>query len=144
MWFRVDRGTRCLSKVIKAPIWKEDVHVIDAPSPKRKSPEERSEDAGLDAEAQAHMLEEIAAKEQKANQMLQDAKVSCDIMRQEAQNECDKLMADAQEELENLKNQAREAGHQEGFEAGEKEGKEQALQEMQEAMRSGGNDDEHS
>lgn len=124
-----------MSKVIKAPIWKEDVHVIDAPSPKRKSPEERSEDAGLDAEAQAHMLEEIAAKEQKANQMLQDAKVSCDIMRQEAQNECDKLMADAQEELENLKNQAREAGHQEGFEAGEKEGKEQALQEMQEAIK---------
>lgn len=124
-----------MSKVIKAPIWKEDVHVIDVPSSKKTSQTEVPENSAFDAEAQERMLEEIAEKEQQVSRMLQEARVSCDIMRQEAQKEHDRLIADAQEEIERLRNQARDAGHQEGFDVGKKEGREQALREMQEAIK---------
>lgn len=122
-----------MSKVIKAPVWKEDVHVIRAPS-SSGSPGEKAEETGLDAEAGMRMMAEIAEKEKKADQMLQDAKVSCDIMLQEAQSERDKLLSEARKEVEELRSQAREAGHQEGFEEGKREGKEAALQEMKDAI----------
>ena len=122
-----------MSKVIKAPVWKEDVHVIRAPS-SPGSPGEKAEETGLDAEAGMRMMAEIAEKEKKADQMLQDAKVSCDIMLQEAQSERDKLLSEARKEVEDLRSQAREAGHQEGFEEGKREGKEAALQEMKDAI----------
>lgn len=122
-----------MSKVIKAPVWKEDVHVIRAPS-STGSHGEKAEEPGLDAEAGMRMMAEIAEKEKKADQMLQDAKVSCDIMLQEAQSERDKILSEARKEVEDLRSQAREAGHQEGFEEGKREGKEAALQEMKDAI----------
>jgi len=122
-----------LSKVIKAPVWKEDVHVIRTPSPAGVHGT-ALEETGVDPEARTRMMAEIAEKEKKADQMLQDAKVSCDIMLQEAQSEHDRILSEAQQEVEELRNQAREAGHKEGFEEGKKEGKEAALQEMKETL----------
>ena len=130
----MDRGTKCLSKVIKAPIWKEDVHRIETPNTKQEA-EEPKEKPSFDVEAQERMMAEIAAKEAQASQILEEAKASCDRMKREAQQEHDKLLSDAREEIDSLRGQAKEAGHKEGFEAGHAEGREQALREMEETIR---------
>lgn len=130
-----------MSKVIKAPIWKEGTRIIDTPPPRTKKaapPAEHSEGEGqlaLDDDAREQALEGIAEKEKRASQMLQDAKVSCDIMKQEAQDEHDRLIAEAQAQIEEMREKAREEGRKEGYEAGHDEGKEAALKEMQEAIK---------
>lgn len=125
-----------MSKVIKAPIWQENVHVIESPNA-RKNDEKPvvAAEPSLDLEAQERMLDEIIAREERASRMLQEARVSCDIMRQEAQNEHDRLIAEANSKIDEIKKQAEEAGHEEGFEAGREEGKKQALREMQDAIQ---------
>lgn len=125
-----------MSKVIKAPIWREDARVIGTPQEKKgREPAEEEVVPGFDEEAQKRMLEEIAEKEQRASQMLQDARVSSDMIKQEAQNEHDRLIEEAHSQVESIKEKAREEGKKEGFEAGIAEGKEQALQEMQDAVK---------
>lgn len=123
-----------MSKVIKAPIWKEDVHLIQN-TPSGNIPAEAEDAPSFDVEAQERMLAEIAAKEEQVSQMLEDARASCDRMREDARQEREKLLADAREEIASLREQAKEAGHREGFGEGQAEGREQALQEMKDAIR---------
>lgn len=125
-----------MSRVIKAAIWEENPHLIHTPEPPK--PEEKAaEDSGLDEEARARMLAEIAAKEQRAIQLLKDAKVDAEIIRQEANAERERLLAEAQEQIEQKKEEAAQLGRQEGYEAGYKDGEAKIREEMADAIAQG-------
>ena len=125
-----------MSRVIKAAIWEENPHLIHPPEPP-KSEKAAVEDNGLDEEARTRMLAEIAAKEQRAIQLLKDAKVDAEILKQEAMAECERMKTEAQAEIEQAKNEAIEAGHQEGYEAGYKDGEAKVREEMAENIANG-------
>ena len=118
-----------MSRVIKAAIWEENPHLIHTPEPPK--PEAyAAENFGIDEEAQARMLAEIAAKEQRAIQLLKDAKVDAEIMRQEAKADCERMKAEAQQEIQDAKEEAIKQGHQEGYEEGLKDGEAKIREEM--------------
>ena len=118
-----------MSRVIKAAIWEENPHLIHTPEPP-KPEASAAENFGIDEEAQARMLAEIAAKEQRAIQLLKDAKVDAEIMRQEAKAECERMKAEAQQEIQDAKEEAIKQGHQEGYEEGLKDGEAKIREEM--------------
>lgn len=120
-----------MSKVIKAAIWKDSPHYIDAPEP---LPEAVSTEAGTDDEALSHMMAEIAQKEQRASDMLREAQVNAEIIRQEAQVERDQLLEDAQQQIEKLKEQAQQEGRQKGYEAGHADGEQKVREELKDII----------
>ena len=125
-----------MSRVIKAAIWEENPHLIHTPEPPK--PEEKAaEDNGLDEEARARMLAEIAAKEQRAIQLLKDAKVDAEIVKQEAKAERNRLLAEAQKEIEKKKEEAAEIGRQEGYEAGYRDGEAKVREELADIIAEG-------
>ncbi|BAL82247.1 putative flagellar assembly protein FliH [Selenomonas ruminantium subsp. lactilytica TAM6421] len=125
-----------MSRVIKAAIWEENPHLIHTPEPPK--PEEKAaEDNGLDEEACARMLAEIAAKEQRAIQLLKDAKVDAEIIKQEAKAERDRYLAEAQKEIDQKKEEAAEIGRQEGYEAGYKDGEAKVREELADIIAQG-------
>ena len=125
-----------MSRVIKAAIWEENPHLIHTPEPPK--PEEKAaEDNGLDEETRTRMLAEIAAKEQRAIQMLKDAKVDAEIIRQEARAERSRLLAEAKEEIEQKRMEAMDAGHQEGYDEGYKAGEAKIREELADQLAEG-------
>ena len=56
-----------MSKVIKAAVWKDNPHFIDTPEPPKQ---ESVADMTMDDEARAHIMAEIARKEQRASEEL--------------------------------------------------------------------------
>ena len=125
-----------MSRVIKAAIWEGNPHLIHTPEPPK--PEEKAaEDNGLDEETRTRMLAEIAAKEQRAIQLLKDAKVDAEIIKQEAKAERNRLLAEAQKEIERKKEEAAEIGRQEGYEAGYKDGEAKVREEMADILVQG-------
>lgn len=125
-----------MSRVIKAAIWEENPHLIHTPEP-HKPEAETEEDGGLDEETRARMLAEIAAKEQRAIQLLKDAKVDAEILKQEARAECDRMLEEAQEQIAMMKDEAVQQGKQEGYEAGYKDGEAKVREEMADVMAEG-------
>lgn len=123
-----------MSKVIKAAVWKDGPHFIDAPEPLPQQ-EAVPADASLSDEALTHMMAEIAQKEQRATDVLREARVQADIIRQEAQSEHDKLLQDARQQIEELKKQAQQEGRREGYEAGHADGEQKVREEMADAIR---------
>lgn len=122
-----------MSRVIRGAVWKENPHCISTPKPPK--PEVvADEENTLDEAATQRMLAEIAAKEQRASDMLKDAQVNAEIIRQQAQTERDNMLAEAQQEIEQLKEQAQIAGRQAGYEAGHADGEAKAREEMQEIL----------
>ena len=114
-----------------------------------KIPAAQEEDDGeqtpkIDEEAQARMLEEIAAKEQRAIQKLKDAETQASIMKQEAENEREQILKDAREEIERAKAEAAEAGGKEGYDEGYQKGLEAARKEMEEAIINANKKAEHT
>ncbi|MCR5756599.1 MAG: flagellar assembly protein FliH [Selenomonas sp.] len=125
-----------MSRVIKAAIWEENPHLIHTPEPpKPEAP--AAEKLGIDEEAQARMLAEIAAKEQRAIQLLKDAKVDAEIIKQEAHAECKRMQAEAQAEIQEAREEAVQQGHQEGYDAGYKDGEAKIREEMAETIAAG-------
>lgn len=120
-----------MSKVIKAAAWRERPKIIEAPRRQTRAAEEADAPGAFDADAQQRMLAEIAAKEQHADELLRNAQTESQVLRQEAQNECDRLREETEQECEELKEEARKQGHQEGFAAGEAEGREKAQKDME-------------
>jgi len=125
-----------LSRVIKAAIWEENPHLIHTPEPP-KPEADAAESNGLDEETRTRMLAEIAAKEQRAIQLLKDAKVDAEILRQEAKAECERMKAEAQAEIDKAKEDAAQLGRQEGYEAGYKDGEAKVREEMADAIAAG-------
>lgn len=125
-----------MSRVIKAAIWEENPHLIHTPEPPK--PEvQAAEDTGLDEETRTRMLAEIAAKEQRAIQLLKDAKVDAEILKQEARAECDRMKEEAQEDIERAKEEAAEQGRQEGYADGYKDGEAKIREEMADTIAQG-------
>ena len=94
-----------------------------------------TEEPGIDEETLQRMLEEIAAKEQRAIDKLKEAEVKAGIMRQEIQNECDELMNQANKEAETIRKQAREEGHAEGLQQGRADGEKAVRKELEQTIR---------
>ena len=117
-----------MSRVIKAAVWKEKPHLIDTPEPPKTT---ESVDIRLDDESMNHMMAEIAAKEQRASDMLNDAKINAEIIKQEATAEHDKIIEAAKAEAAELKEKAQQEGRLEGFNAGHAEGEQKIREEMQ-------------
>ena len=139
-----------MSKIIKYAVWQEEPRYIgEVPEPESE-PEEEKEDAGeeaaekkpsepegpkFDEEAQAQMLAEVAAKEERAEQMLQEAREASESLREEAQAEHDRIIAEAQAEVEKLKAAAKEEAHAEGLAEGHEEGLAKAREEMERELK---------
>ncbi len=127
-----------MSKVIKAPVFKDDPRAIEtpkaAPEPVAADGNAETENDDFNDETRAAMLQEIAAKEDRANQLLRDAQVQADILRQNAQTDYDKRMNEVQAEIDAQREEARQQGHDEGFAEGKAEGTEQAKKDMADAM----------
>lgn len=123
-----------MSRVIKAAVWRDEPHIIEPPNAK-KSSDGGDALAGMDEEAYSQKLAEIAEKEQQARKILQEAKVSCDMMKQEAEEQRDRILMEAKQECEVLRSQAREEGHKEGFRAGREEGAAKIREEMQDTIK---------
>ena len=122
-----------MSRVIKAADWQEKPLRIATPDPP-KAPPMADAEGGFDEEAQQHMLAEIAAKEQRASQLLKDAQVQADILHQQAQDDYDQKLKAAQTEIDTAREKARQAGHDEGWQVGHDEGAQAVRQEMQQQV----------
>ena len=120
-----------MSKVIKYPVWNEAPHHIEAPTAPPKPPPEAEEEPVVDEEAMARMMAEIAAKEQRAQDMLKEAERSAALLKQEGQAEYDRLIEEAQKEIEALKAEARSKGYEDGMRQGREDGEQGVRQEMQ-------------
>src|SRR5574344_1231491 len=89
----------------------------------------------MDDETRDHMMAEIAAKEQRASEMLREAQVNAEIIRQEAQAKHDRLLESAEQQIADLKEQAQQDGRREGYEAGHADGEQKVREEMAEAIQ---------
>lgn len=120
-----------MSKVIKYPVWNEAPHHIEAPTAPPKPPPEAEEEPVVDDEAMARMMAEIAAKEQRVQDMLKEAESSAALLKQEGQAEYDRLIEEAQKEIEALRAEARSKGYEDGMRQGREDGEQGVRQEMQ-------------
>ena len=116
-----------MSRVLKGVVWHDDPHIVDAPKFERPVAVESVE---MDDETRENIMQNIRQKEERADQMLKDAKIASEIMKQEARTEADKLLEETNQQIEQIKNEAKEAGREEGLEIGRKEGTEQIKQEQ--------------
>ena len=121
-----------MSRVIKAAVWKDNPHLINTPEP---PPPQVVAAAMMDDETRDRMMAEIAAKEQRATEMIKEASVNAEIIRQEAQAEHDRLLELAQQQITELKEKAQQEGRREGYEAGHKDGEQKVREEMEAAIR---------
>ena len=121
-----------MSKVIKAAVWKDNPYLINTPKP--PAPEVQAA-VMMDDETRDRMMAEIAAKEQRASEMLREAQVNADIIRQEAQAEHDRLLESTQQQIADLKERAQQNGRREGYEAGYADGEQKVREEMAETIR---------
>lgn len=118
-----------MSRVLKGVVWQDDPHVVDVPKFERPVVEDPV-DVDMDDETKENIMRNIRQKEERADQMLKDAKIASEIIKQEGRSEADKLIEEAKQQADQIKNEAREAGHQEGLEIGRKEGLEQIKEEQ--------------
>lgn len=85
--------------------------------------------------SQAMQMEAILEKEKQAETMLQEAKASCAMLQQEAQEKQQEIIEQARQQAEQLKEDAKAAGHEEGFTAGHAEGMTKAKEECAATIR---------
>ncbi|WP_051533572.1 FliH/SctL family protein [Anaerovibrio sp. RM50] len=100
--------------------------------PKFERPKEpvEEETPEMSEEVRENIMANIRRKEEAAIQKLKDAEIAGEITRQEARAEAERIISEATTQADKIKEEAREAGHQEGFEAGRKEGMEQIKEEQ--------------
>ena len=123
-----------MSRVIKAAVWEENPHLIDAPPPPPPSREE-GEEEGVSEETVQYLLARIEAREQAMDERVKEAEIHVAVLRGEAEEERDRLLSEAQKQIENDRAEARAAGHAEGFAAGHAEGEAAVREEMAELIR---------
>jgi flagellar assembly protein FliH len=90
--------------------------------------------SAMDAQSQDLMLATIREKEERAERLLKEAKISCEILKQETRQKQEDLLKEAQEQAEAMKTEAREAGHSEGLAAGREEGIAQIREEQKQLL----------
>ena len=116
-----------MSRVLKGVVWQEEPHIVDTPKFERPAVEEAVD---MDDETRENIMRNIRQKEERADQMLKDAKIASEIIKQEARTEADKLVEEARQQADQIQNEAKEAGRQEGIELGRQEGMEQIKEEQ--------------
>ena len=121
-----------MSKVIKAAVWKDEARSIEAPPP---PPKPKEEIPPLGEAAQAHMMAEIRAKEDRASEMLRDAQIRAQIMEQEARAECDQMKETVAAEIDAEREEAQRQGHEEGVQIGREEGERLIREEMADQVK---------
>ncbi len=97
--------------------------------------EGENEGEKIDQETLNTMLAEIAAKEQRAIEKLKDADIQANILKQQAQSEHDAIIADAKQEALTIKEDAKNAGHEEGFQQGRVDGEKAVREELTEIVK---------
>lgn len=125
---------RCLSKIIKGIVWSDDPRIISVP--KHDVEEVRSETERMSDQAYQDMMANLMAREERAAQMLHDAKIESEIIKSKAleegqakaKAEADELMNTTRQQLEQeadeLKRTTYETAYKEGYEKGQQEGEE--------------------
>lgn len=125
---------RCLSKIIKGIVWSDDPRIISVP--KHDVEDVRSETERMSDQAYQDMMANLMAREERAAQMLHDAKIESEIIKSKAleegqakaKAEADELMSTTRQQLEQeadeLKRTTYEAAYKEGYEKGQQEGEE--------------------
>lgn len=144
MLLLVAEEMRCLSRVIKGIVWSDDPRVISVSGTKsQQSDMERMSD-----QAYQDMIMNLRAREERAEKMLRDAKIECEIIkndalqqgRMQAQAEADELMNNvrrqAEAEAEEIKRTTYEAAYKEGLEKGRQDGEEAVRTEQQHIINS--------
>ncbi|ERL03601.1 FliH/SctL family protein [Mitsuokella sp. oral taxon 131] len=121
-----------MSKVIKAAIWNDEACSIEAPPP---PPPPQDAVPVLDAGAQARMMAEIRAKEDRANEMLKNAQIRAQILKQEAQAECEQMKKTVAHEIDAEREEAQKEGHEEGLRIGREEGEKLVREEMEDFIK---------
>jgi len=119
-----------LSRVIKSAVWQTEPRVVEAPP----APVVEQAPVVMDAQSQELMMATIQEKEERAEKLLKETKISCEIMKQETRQKQEELLQEAQTQAETLKEEARQAGHEEGVSAGREEGAAQIRQEQQQIL----------
>lgn len=125
---------RCLSKIIKGIVWSDDPRIISVP--KHDVEDVRSETERMSDQAYQDMMANLMAREERAAQMLHDAKIESEIIKSKAleegqakaKAEADELMSTTRQQLEQeadeLKRTTYETAYKEGYEKGQQEGEE--------------------
>lgn len=137
-----------MSKIIKAADWKERPVVIETPKPPEPEQETEPEDGAaekrpaVDEAALKRRLDAAAEKEKQAEAVLEKAKADAEAIKQEAEAEKkqaasdrERLLDEAHQEAEELRQDAIRKGHDEGYQAGEEEGKAEAKKQMADAIQ---------
>ena len=123
-----------MSRVIKAAVWEENPHLIDAPPPP-PPPRAEGEEEGLTEEAVQNLLARIAEREQAMDERVKETEIRIAVLRGEAEEERERLLAEAHTKIEEECEAARARGHAEGFAAGHAEGEAAVREEMAELVR---------
>ena len=116
-----------MSRVIKAAIWQTKPRIVDAPPPPPPRPKEEA--VTLTEESRQSIMDTIREKEENADRLLREAKISSEIIRQEAKKKAEEILAEAEGKLAAIKESAKKEGYDAGFAAGREEGIEQVQQE---------------
>ena len=111
------------------------IAVPEPPKPPKSEEEELAREGRFDEEAQARMLAEIEEKEKRAQELLAKARKDSEALKQKTAGDCARMREEAEQECEELREDARRAGHEEGLKDGWEEGRQQAQQEMADAIR---------
>ncbi len=129
-----------MSNVIRA-VLSEKPHVIKAPERKLFVTAGQGEGTDTTDEGQRaqdlhikELMESIAQREQRADQLLKDARIQAEIMKTEAQSEKDRIIAEGQEAAAAAREDAIKEGHDEGYAQGMKEGQEAGEQKVRDEM----------
>ena len=125
-----------MSRVIKGAIYDDEPKFVAVPTLVVSANEEgaQAEEELMTPEAQEHMLAEIRQKEERASQLLKDAKIQAEIIRQEAKAEADKLMLDTQNKVDSIKEEAKTQGYEQGVAEGRETGAQQIREEQQQIL----------
>lgn len=80
------------------------------------------------------MMADLFKKKKEAEEFLEHTRAECSSMKTAAEEEHNNIIEDAQQQAESIREDARKAGHDEGFAAGHEEGLAKAAEEQQEAI----------
>ena len=86
-------------------------------------------------ETQAVLMAALMEKEKRAESLLQEANASAELIKLDAQKKQEELLEEARAQAEHIKEEARTAGHEEGFAAGREEGLAKAQEEAADSIR---------
>lgn len=132
-----------MSRVIKGAIYDDEPLVVAVPVSTAGEADNQSS-LLMTPEAQEHLMAEIRAKEERAGQMLKDAKIQAEILRQEGKAQADKLLLDAKTQAQAILEEARQNGYDKGLEEGRKAGIEQVAREQHHILVEGNSNAERT